>query len=344
MEKKVNKRSINQIFITLVISDIISVRRKALEELQEEFQDTANAEGTNRNYESRRKRYREFCDFSKIRQFPVTEFKITKFATFLSDILKTVESIKAYCTTICDDNELKGYRPVRRGLMYYRTISGIRHKLRHKVKRAAPMTEELLLKIETVVNVTDDKELVVWTCMLTGFNLVLRKSNLVPLKRVHDTVHNLSRSDVRYTDGVMVFVIDWSKTNQFGLDIQTSPLIANKYSPICPVRWLLYMMKTIHAGPHDNLFSIRSKRGITPITYRDLMSHMRKWLDMIGTDSSRFSSHSLRRGAATACHQKKISGMEIQELGAWRSDCYKRYIEIDMAAKVRTCYKFNQKD
>ena len=141
--------------------------------------------------------------------------------------------------------------------------------------------------------------------MLTGFNLVLRKSNLVPLKRMHDTVHNISRNNVRYGNGVMVFVIDWSKTNQFGLDVQTPPLVANKHNPLCPVRWLLFMMDTIPAEPHHNLFSIRSRNGIKPITYRDLMTQMRRWLDAVGVDSSRFGSHSLRRGGNHSSQQKE---------------------------------------
>ena len=54
------------------------------------------------------------------------------------------------------------------------------------------MTNQLLEKILHVVDFEQDKQLVIWTSMLTGFNLVLRKSNIVPLKRVHDSVHNIS--------------------------------------------------------------------------------------------------------------------------------------------------------
>ena len=194
----------------------------------------------------------------------------------MTDVVKTVESIKRYCGTICDDNELKGFRPVRRGLKYHRTIAGIKRKLHHKVKKAAPITPDLLEKILHVVKLDDDQEYVAWVASLTGYHAALRKSNMVPLKRVHDTVQNISRKDVRYSNGVMIFTMDWSKTNQFQERTDISPLVANKYSPICPVRWLLSMMNKIPAGPQHNLFSFYDTAGnLVPITYRDLMKFMR---------------------------------------------------------------------
>ena len=311
-----------------------------MEILEKGFIDNSNEISTQQNHATRRKRYKEFCHFSKIRPFPVTEFKLAKFATYLSDILKTVDSIKMYCGTICDENELLGHRPVRRGLKFHRTIAGIKRKLRHKVKRASPMTPELLEQILTVVNLSDDKEFVAWVASLIGFNLILRKSNIVPLKRVHDNLHNISRKDVRYTDGVMVFMIDWSKTNQFQEDNDISPLVADKHSPICPVRWLLYMMKRVPAEPSHNLFCFNGKNGIAPITYRDLMTYLRKWIKKLGKDPKAFSSHSLRRGASTAAHKRNISALTLKKMGAWRSDCYQKYVDIDLETRVKAWFQF----
>ena len=254
-------------------------RRRNLEKLEKHFINNYNALGTRKNHKTHRKRYREFCKYSNTTPFPVNEFKLSKFATFLSDLMKTVESIKAYCATICDDHKMKGYKPVHRGLKFHRMLAGIRKQLRHRVKRAQPMTTQLLTEIEKVVNKKKQKEEVVWCAMLGGFNMVLRKSNLVPLKRVHDRMHNITRSDVRYSNGVMVVVIRWSKTNQNSEQPKTATMIVDKSSSICAVRWILYMMKIIPAGPVHNLFSFVNKHGqIAPITYRDLMVQMREWI------------------------------------------------------------------
>ena len=142
----------------------------------------------------------------------------------------------------------------------------------------------------------------------------------------------------------MVFVIDWSKTDQHNEFLQTPPLVANKHSNICPVRWILYMTERISARPEQNLFCFFNGKKTVPITYRDLMVQMRLWLELIGKDSTRYSTHSLRRGAASRCHRKNFSERLIQEMGAWRSDCYKRYIDIDMESRVRASVKFSEQD
>ena len=140
--------------------------------------------------------------------------------------MKTVQSIKSYCYTICEENELLGFRPTIRGLKYYKMIMGICNTLHHRIKRAQPMTILLLDKIDQLVDVQEQKELVVWTAMVTGFHMALRKGNLVPVKRVHDEVHNLIHSDIRYADSVMVIFVRWSKTNQDIEFINKIPLIA----------------------------------------------------------------------------------------------------------------------
>ena len=115
-----------------------------------------------------------------------------------------------------------------------------------------------------VVNFLVQKEMVIWTSVLTGFHVVLKKSNLVPIKWVHDTFHNLTRSDVRYEDGVMVICVTWSKTNQFGEWDPPSPLIGDNNNPICPVRWILHMLDQVPMKGSHNLFSYIGKKRCNP--------------------------------------------------------------------------------
>ena len=181
--------------------------------------------------------------------------------------------------------------------------------------------------------------------MVTGFHLILRKSNLVPLSRVHDEVHNIVRRDVHYKSGVMIIMVRWSKTNQFRERISKNPMIRNNNSLICPVRWILHMVHTVPAQPSQNLFSFyhpRLKRTV-PITYRELMTKMRKWLELIGvTNSKKFSSHLLHRGGSTHAFDSKIPEHTIMDMGGWASDCYKRYIDMGISARIQAWKKFTQ--
>ena len=195
-----------------------------------------------------------------------------------------------------------------------------------------------------MVNFADQKQMVVWSSVITGFNLVVHKSNIVLVKRVHNTVHNTTRSDVHYAEGVMIIHLRWSKTNQYGEETNVVPLISKNHSPICAVRWLLYMIDNVPAEGFHNLFSYIGKQGVVVlITYHDLMVNLRDWLDLIGEDSKMFSSHSLQWGATTHVHQLmwRCGDVKIQRLGHWKSQCYKNYIQDDIAARVNTCFKFN---
>ena len=326
----------------MVIVGEIRRRRRILEELEEMYIKSSDADGTQRNKITHMNGYFEFCTFNNSKAFPVSEFKLVKFAAYMSKTMKTVESIKAYCSTVCQQNKLEGYKPVKRGLRYYKALTGIRKRLRHRVKHAQPMTVELLEEIEQIVNIADEKELVVWTALVTGFHLVIHKSNLVPIKRVHDMMHNIVRNDIKYTEGIMIIDVHWSKTNQFGEYLDNDPTVGNPDSAICPVSWLLYMMNTIPASGSHNLFCYCTSTDIVPITYRDLMVYMRHWLQLLGEDPSAFSSHSLRRGAATHAHNCNIPDSEIQCMGHWKSQCFTTYIEHDVRSKVKMSFKFNK--
>ena len=318
-------------------------RRRNLEKLEQHFIDTSNAPGTQQNICSCKKWYMEFCHYSETRPFPVTEFKLTKFASYLTDMVKTVETIKRYCGTMCQENELRGYRPAKRGIRFYKTITGIRKQMRHKIKQAEPMTDELLHDIRGVVNYHDDRQFVVWVALLTGFKLILCKGNIVPLKRMHDAVHIVSRQDVAYGNGLMVIDIKWSKTNQFGEYVSQSPMMVDNSSKICPVRWIWYMVHRIPAAPHHNLFSYKNKHAqVVPITYRDLMVNLREWLKKVGVKNNKsFSSHSLRRGATTLAHERNIDEQTIMRMGGWTSQCYRRYIQVGVKHKLKAWKKFS---
>ena len=168
------------------------------------------------------------------------------------------------------------------------------------------------------------------------------QSNLVLLKRVHDMVHNITRSDIRYKNGVMVVYIRWSKTNQHRVKTDTQPVTADNHDDLCPVRWIMYMLDRVPAHPHHNLFSYLDKTGkVLPVTYRDLMMKMREWLRLVGVkDKKAYSSHSLRRGAASSAVHAQLSETAIMELGKWSSNCYRRYIDSNTRTRIENWKKF----
>jgi site-specific recombinase XerD len=53
---------------------------------------------------------------------------------------------------------------------------------------------------------------------------------------------------------------------------------------------------------------------------------LNKALNFIRIDSSRIKTHSFRIGAATMHFANGVSQEDIQKMGRWKSDAYKRYI------------------
>ena len=213
--------------------------------------------------------------------------------------------------------------------------------MQHEVKKAQPITVEMLQEIVHKVDYNDGKQLAIWVTSLYGFFLILRKSNLVPVKRQHDPLHQLSRSDIKYHQDVLVAEITWTKTNQFGEKCIKVPIVREEMLSICPVQWLLYMVRRIPAGPQHNLFSYIDHTGmVVPVTYHDLTVQLRDWLSQIGVQEvHHFSSHSLRCGGCTHAFNRKILEWVIQSLGMWASQAYKQYIDVTLESRLKAWYQ-----
>ena len=279
-----------------------------------------------------------------VNPFPVVEWNCVRFATYLSFWLKSVHSIKNYVSGICIINDINGYPTCKRGVIYTNAIRGLRRQLQHQVRQAKPMTREILQQIVRVVDTSDDKQLAIWVAMLFGFNLFLRKSNLVPEQRMHDTKFQLSRRDIKYHKGVMVMHIKWSKTSQFGEDALQLPMVEIESLEICSVKWCCFMINKIKAKPYHNLFSYKDEQSgrVLPVTYNDLTTQMRQWIAKTVGNENAFSSHSLWHGGVTTAFHKGIPELAIQTLGNWASMAYKRYINITLESRMKAWLMFSE--
>lgn len=162
--------------------------------------------------------------------------------------------------------------------------------------------------------------------------LLARKSNLVPTSLKDLASHKcLLRSDVSAIEGNLLVSFNWSKTIQFGERVLQSPLLRLPHSFLCPVAAYEEMVKVVKGKPNEFLFMLPNGR---PVTYYLFQKRFRSILDDIGLDSTLYSSHSFRRGFATFAFKNNVSADEVQILGDWHSDVYKRYISLNVADKL----------
>ena len=94
-----------------------------------------------------------------------------------------------------------------------------------------------------------------------------RKSNMVPVSvSDFDPDKQLLRQDIVIFKGVLVVLIKWSKTNQFGSRLLKVPLVTIPGSALCPVKAYKNMAKLMPASSHQPAFLINNGKGRTKVS------------------------------------------------------------------------------
>lgn len=78
-------------------------------------------------------------------------------------------------------------------------------------------------------------------------------------------------------------------------------------------------------SPETPLFVDLTGAAVTRAKFLSLFKHA---LDSLGIDSTYYSGHSFRIGAATTAGSVQVEDHLIKVMGRWSSDAYCRYIKI----------------
>lgn len=77
------------------------------------------------------------------------------------------------------------------------------------------------------------------------------------------------------------------------------------------------------------------------MTYYMFQTKLRALLSKLGLDSSKFSSHSFRRGGATLAFRAGVPADQIQVHGDWSSDAYRKYLTFSLDDKFAVTERMN---
>ena len=131
-----------------------------------------------------------------------------------------------------------------------------------------------------------------------------------------DPSKQLIRQDVKVFQDVLVVLIKWSKTNQFGSRLLQVPLVAIPESVLCPVLAFKNMIRDTPASVHDPAFVRRTDKGrIKPLLYKHLQEKIKNLISKSGRDPQLYSSHSFRRGGCTWAFKAGVPTDRIQHHG-----------------------------
>ena len=199
-----------------------------------------------------------------------------------------------------------------------------------------PITVDILNKMRESWQARPTRDAgMLWAAAALCFFGFLRSGELtVPSEGGYDEGAHLSFQDVSVDDlrnpQMLQVRIKASKTDPFrsGVDV----FVGRTNGSLCPVAAVLsYMMKRgSNPGP---LFIFSDGK---PLTRSRFVSEVKEALAKAGVDSSCYSGHSFRSGAATTAAKRGIGETTIKMLGRWQSNAYQVYIKTprDQLAQV----------
>jgi hypothetical protein len=189
-----------------------------------------------------------------------------------------------------------------------------------------PLTQDILIRI---INQLNKKhmgfdEINIYASLCLGFAAFLRSGEFTWEKwnPLQSPRLRLSRKHITFSKDSITIHLPSSKTDPFatGVDIHLSK---SPIPSICPVRALKHLFKHFPAPPDAPLFSRSLEQ---PFSRTHFVNHIKSLLLQAGMDPSKYSGHSLRKGAAVSAKAAGISRDEIKLLGRWKSDAVDTYI------------------
>ena len=198
------------------------------------------------------------------------------------------------------------------------------------------------MKMYLFIDTNTAKGLADWSCFLTSFYCLLRKSSAVPASLLKfNPITGLSRKKISFpaNHDICMVLLDHSKTNQFGNHTMIIPMVANPIASLCPVSHMKDLFSRFKIDTNLPAFSYVENSKVKCVTYDGFTKELRRLLDAAGYKATSYSGHSFRRGAASHLYSLGADALLIQASGDWRTDCFQRYIFLSLDQRLQAQQK-----
>ena len=129
--------------------------------------------------------------------------------------------------------------------------------------------------------------------------------------------------------------LKWSKTLQDHASIASIPVAAPPVgSSVNPVAIIADFFHSHPVHSIDPCFSYYKDGRLHVVTRSAINAHIKDLMLHYGVCPDRYSSHSLRRGAATLATHSGVNQSLLQSHGTWRSMAYQRYVDFSYQDKL----------
>lgn len=284
------------------------------------------AASTKRSYATHLNKYFSFCSRIGVQPVPASSDTIAQYAAFLARTIKA-SSVRVYLNVIRVVHLESGHpNPLSNNWYVQTTLKGIDRILGEPAVRRTPIHPSLLMSIRCLLDLANVADAMFWAAALVMFYGLLRKGNLFP-----DTVNSFNprnqftRSDFTLLpDGSIVVNVKYSKTNQFHSRSFQCKLIPTEHPLSAP--FAIHNAFRNFPLPAQAPAFVQSADG-SAMTGVFFNAKFKTLIADLGIECKAFSSHSFRRGGACWALQCGVPGEIVQQLGDWRTDVYKQYLD-----------------
>ena len=261
--------------------------------------------------------------FGLVNMWPVPIYDLCNFIAYLFQLKSSHSTIKCYLAGISFFSKINQFEDNAQKFVIKKLLEGIKRSGPVAKDTRLPITKELLLSVVRILNLTcsSEYEIKLYKAAFSlAYHGLLRIGELAVSNRQTD--HTISISDVAFShNGDLRVQIPSSKTDQLGagcvIFLQCQP-----NSEICPCNLMRLFLKDRPPVPGP-LFCHYNGKALTRYQF---VSVLKKSLERIGVNGTRYSSHSFRIGRATSLSMEGVPDEMIMQLGRWKSSAYKFYI------------------
>jgi hypothetical protein len=229
-----------------------------------------------------------------------------------SVISAALSAVRSFCETTGRDTAVFSDPQVKAHLRALHKQEGARRKRPERY----PITIWVLARLSQCVH---RYEIILFAAMVVGFHGLFRASEIIAK---HSKEPQLLRKHVTLHHDRVVIHLARSKTDTFdeGVDVT----LHSTGGLLCPLRWIKRAFEDApDKCPEAPAFQRSNGK---PITYAYFQGFIKRLCLRAGIGSARFSTHSLRIGAASTLIALGFSVDDVKRLGRWKSAAYVGYI------------------
>ncbi|OWZ01271.1 LOW QUALITY PROTEIN: hypothetical protein PHMEG_00027378 [Phytophthora megakarya] len=201
-------------------------------------------------------------------------------------------------------------------------LQGIK-RLSDPTKKKLPVTPAFLRILRRSLQLNRPRDRLLWDSVLLAYFFLLRlgRHRHPYCLKTQDAFFTDARGNLTLADVASSVTIGLSgvKNDQYGRGAWRSMHQSGDRS-LCPVRALKHLLQArreLSVTSHEHLCA--------DLTAETVSKALKTTASRAGVDSTKYSTHSLRSGGATALLSGKADSMSIKILGRWVSHCFEEY-------------------